>query len=206
MHRVLFAAAAATEGQTIAVQRTDGKETVLENGKEDVSYIPKCITDGPETSPLTVNVSRQDEGRGVTFYQEYRVDLTKVLTLSDAALSVDGTDTAIYQMKAGEITAKSIFDDEVYDYHATILGTAKTAALTLEVPFDGYSVTVDGVRYTPEADPDTGVVPDTVTVSLALDNKKEQTVTFSACTESGKKAHTYTLTLKRASPSPPRSP
>lgn len=200
VHRVLFAAAAATEGQTIAVQRTDGKETVLENGKEDVSYIPKCITDGPETSPLTVNVSRQDEARGVTFYQEYRVDLTKVLTLSDAALSVDGTDTAIYQMKAGEITAKSIFDDEVYDYHATILGTAKTAALTLEVPFEGYSVTVDGVRYTPEADPDTGVVPDTVTVSLTLDNKKEQTVTFSACTESGKKAHTYTLTLKKGEP------
>ena len=38
------------------------------------------------------------------------------------------------------------------------------------------------------------------TVSLALDNKKEQTVTFSACTESGKKAHTYTLTLKKGEP------
>ncbi len=200
VHRVLFAAAAAAEGKTITVQRTDGTETEIENGKEDVSYIAKCVTDGPETSRLTVKVSQQDDAQGVTFYQEYQVNLTKVLTLSDAVLAVDGAETAIYQMKDGEVTAKDIFDEEVYEYHATILGTAKAAELTIEIPFEGYSVTVDGVRYTPEADPDTGIVPDTVTVSLTLDNKKEQTVTFSACAESGQKAHQYTLTLKKGEP------
>ncbi len=198
VHRVLFAAAAAAEGKTITVQRTDGTEAKIENGKEDVSYIPKSVTDGPETSRLTVKVSQQDDTQGVTFYQEYQVNLTKVLTLGDAVLSVDGTETVIYQMKDGKVTASDGFNEEVYEYHATILGTAKAAELTIEIPFEGYGVTVDGVRYTPEPDPDTGAVPDTVTVPLTLDDKQQQqSVTFSACTESGQKAHQYTLTLKK---------
>lgn len=172
-------------------------------GREDAlssqDMLSGCVTEGPEPFCLTLHVSRTDSS-GVVFEQDYLVNFTKVLTVDDASLTADGQTTLIYQMDEGKVTDSDYFDSEVYDYHATILATTQEASLTVILPFAGYGVTAEGSDYYPQMDPETGETPDTVTIPLTLDTEKEQTVTFSACTESGQKAHQYKLTLKKGEP------
>ncbi len=184
---------------TIRVLCTDGTEKSITSGSPNSEYA-NCVNAGPESGCVTLYVSRQDTERNVTFEQDYLVNFTKVLTVDDASLTADGQPTLIYQMDEGKVTDSDYFDSEVYDYHATILATTQEASLTVTLPFAGYGVTADGSDYYPQMDPETGETPDTVTIPLTLDKEKEQTVTFSACTESGQKAHTYTLTLKKGEP------
>ena len=204
VYNSVYVWATAEKGCTIRVVRVDGTEVSVASGSQSGVYA-RCVTDGPEPSCVTLHVSRQDTARSVTFEQDYLVNFTKVLTLYDMALSVDGAETPFYRVKEdGKVTENDAFSDEVYAYQATVLGSAQEAVLTVEPSFAGYSVRVNGGQpAAPEVDPETGETAETVTITLPLDEKKEQeSFTLTAYTQEGQQAHAYTLTLKKGKPIP----
>ena len=185
----------------IRAKAADGTETTIKNGSAYGTFVSGCIKDGPETSRFTLLVSRQDTTQNVTFEQDYLVNFTKVLTLDDMALSVDDAATAFYQVEDGEVTETSDFDDEVYTYQATVLGSAQEAVLTVKPSFDSYSVQVNDGTYEPETDPETGEITGSITITLPLDETKQQeTFVLKARTDGKQEARAYTLTLKKGAP------
>lgn len=186
----------------IRAKSADGTETTIKNGNAYGTYVPNCITKGPETSRFTLLVSRQDTAQNVTFEQDYLVNFTKVLTLDDMALSVDGAAATFYQVEEDKVTEVSGFDDEVYTYQATVLGSAQKAVLTVTPSFASYRVQVnDDTIYEPETDPETGETVGSITIPLQLDEtKKQETVILKACTDGEQRARAYTLTLKKGEP------
>ena len=202
VYNSVYVWATAEKGCTIRVVRVDGKETSVTSGSQYGVYA-RCVTDGPEPSCVTLHVSRQDTAQSVTFEQDYLVNFTKVLTLYDMALSVDGAETPFYRVQEdGKVTEDDAFDDEVYAYQATVIGSAQEAVLTVKPFVTGYNVQVNGGQVCePEVDPETGETAETITVTLPLDEaKKQEAFTLTACTADGQQAHAYTLTLKKGAP------
>ena len=201
VYNQMFVWATADQGCTIRVRLTSGEEKTIPQSQFGVMVF-NCVKAGPEPSCFTLLVSRQDTERNVTFEQDYLVNFTKVLTLYDMALSVDGTETAFYQVGDDEVTETDGFDDEVYAYQATVLGSAQEAVLTVEPSFASYRVRVIGGKiYAPEVDPETGETAENIVITLPLDETKQQeTVILKAYTDGEQEAHTYTLTLKKGAP------
>ena len=188
----------------IRVQLATGGEKDVPNGNRNGTPVPGCIKDGPETSRVTLCASRWDDEKSVTFEQDYLVNFAKVLTLKNGegmALSVDDAATAFYQVEDGEVTETSGFDDEVYTYQATVLGSAREAVLTVKPSFASYSVQVNDDTYEPETDPETGKITGSITITLPLDETKQQeTFVLKARTDGKQEARAYTLTLKKGAP------
>lgn len=183
----LYAWATADDGVALTAQTTG-----ITSGASGGKRIVNGLTAGPESQTVTLRAAW--EADGVQHYQEYRLTLRKTLTLEDVALTIDGDTADLYPLEDGTVSDFPGFDGEVAAYHADIVRSAQEAALTITVPFAGYTVQVNGTDY-PAVD------ETTVTLPLSSD-KDSETFTLTAHSDAAPAAVgvAYTITLKKGDP------
>lgn len=167
------------------------------------AFVNGGIRESAEPQTLTIRVS-QWEGT-VQQYQDYLVTFEKSLTIEDVALSVDGNEQPFYPVSetgGGQSDEEAGFDNERYQYYATVVRSAETAVLTVTLPFDDYSLQVNGRVYEPAVDAE-GEPTGTAVITLPLSSEKgEEAFVLKSChpTASGAQPLAYTITLKKGDP------
>ena len=204
VYETLYAWAGADTGCSVAAIETDGGQTAIPAGRNYGVRIGNSVSVGAERQTLTIRVS-YTEG-AVQQYQDYLVTFHKKLMLADESgikLTVDGTETALYQVVAGQVTEESYFDSEVYDYRATVVRSAETAVLTVTLPYGGNTVRVNDTPYPVDTNAETGEPLLTATITLALDNRKGEevfTVTAYSAQNPDARPCQYAVTIKKGDP------
>ena len=167
---------AAAEGKaSLSATGPMGRSAVI-SGNQNGQQVKIPASD--RTSFVTVRVSEDD-----CYYQEYRIVLRRVLTLSDLKAAVDGEDTRLFQVRNGSVTNVSRFDEEIPDYQANIIRASGEAELTVSPFGASYYVTVNGTRYD-LTERESGGKETAVKVKLPLDpHEDSETAEIGVCSD-----------------------
>ena len=181
--------AAAVRGSYTDIQGTLVPEETLT--KSYASCI-RFIRYGGGNNSVTIRVSREDQG--VTYYQEYVLETSRVASISDLTAASGSGTVSVIKLENGQETQDRTFDPDHYTYYAKIpegceelelgvslnLSWTANTAYTVSCGGESYSSTEDGNSFS-------------FSVSLDPEKSAENIEVRAALEGEGNRASVYTL-------------